>query len=350
MIRWYFLLLLTLAACEEVEPQKPSSSNPLAPENTTTLQLPVKEGRTFVRLDNLTVVDSSDAWDLAFEGFRIYTNGGASGTGLGSALGPYTRAEFDGPVVVPLTFKDRPGGAFLDWYLYEDAPAHVLWSRFHVFAVKDQERLWKVQILGYYGKVDGAPVAAVYHLRYAEVTANGSGPVQEVEALDASAGGPTVPVSSPSSCLDLSSNTILPLTPTEAVARSDWHLCFRRQDILVNGGLSGPRGVEAADLQATQVIEETLPQLKARTADSEQSRFLEATYDELIHAPFTTDGVQSAFSLGWLDRSVSPPAPTSSSWLVVAADGKQRFRVRFDRFEGATDLGPGTITMSVRPD
>lgn len=350
MKQWSGWLVLALVACEDTTSQEPPYRGESSASAAAALSVPIGGERAFVRLDKPAVVGASDLWDLSFEGYNVYTNSGPSGSGQGSAFGPFTLEEFDEAVQVPLTFEDRSGGAFLDWYLYEGAPAHVLWSRFHVYAVRDGERLWKVQILGYYGQIDGAPVTAVYRLRYAEFTGAGSGPVQELAALDASAGGASAPSSAPSSCLDLGSGAILSMTPDEALARSDWHLCFRRQNIAVNGGQSGPRGVEAADLQASETEGEALAQVKSRSGSSEEARFLGISREDSLRASFVLDGVQSVFGASWVDRAASPPAPEPSSWVVVGADGKQRFRVRFDRFEGASDLGPGTLFLSVRPD
>jgi hypothetical protein len=47
---------------------------------------------------------------------------------------------------------------------------------------------------------------------------------------------------------------------------------------------------------------------------------------------------------------VDPPTPiTSAGWLVVAADGRSRYLVGFDRFDGATPDAPGTIDLFVHP-
>ncbi|MBC7017941.1 hypothetical protein, partial [Salmonella enterica] len=94
-----------------------------------------------------------------------------------------------------------------------------------------------------YGVRDGAPTSALYRVRWAEVTAAGSGPVNELADLDGTAGGPQGKPDAKSECLDLGTSARTMLTTAEARASSAWHLCFRRQDISVNGEVGGPRGV-----------------------------------------------------------------------------------------------------------
>ncbi|HLM71947.1 MAG TPA: HmuY family protein, partial [Polyangiaceae bacterium] len=58
-------------------------------------------GRAFVELTTPAVVavdgdgSTSSAWDMAFEGYSVFTNSGLSGPGEAGALGPYAPAIFD---------------------------------------------------------------------------------------------------------------------------------------------------------------------------------------------------------------------------------------------------------------
>jgi hemin-degrading HemS/ChuX-like protein len=161
-------------------------------------------GRVFVQLDPLAIVTpkgdatASMGWDLAFEGFGAYTNSGPSGVGKGGAFGPLDLGVFDDGTLpeVPFLVQDATGGAFVHWYLYEGT-SHALWSRFHVHGVRDGARLWKVQILGYYGDSNGAPVSALYQVRYAEVFDGSVGPTQTLTNLDGTAGGLDEPEPAP---------------------------------------------------------------------------------------------------------------------------------------------------------
>ncbi|RYE87105.1 MAG: hypothetical protein EOO75_14905, partial [Myxococcales bacterium] len=194
-------------------------------------------GRVYARLDPPAVVTESDDWDLAFEGYDVFTHGGVTAPGAGAGFGPHDQATFTaGADPSPFYTADRAGGAFTGWYAYEGSPAHVLWSRYHTYGVSAGEQRWKVQVLGYYGELGGAPVTALYRLRFAELNADGTtGETRDLGSLDATAGGGAAPADRPSACLDLAAGQVLALTPAEAAASTAWHLCLRRDAITVNG-------------------------------------------------------------------------------------------------------------------
>lgn len=321
------------------------------------LRVPVgATGTTFVKLATPEVVNipgdgkDSTGWDLAFTGYDIFTNSGPSGKGKSLAFGPYDAIVFlsntapEAPFITP----DKSGGAFLYWYKYEGAPSHALWSRFHVFGVKDGDKQWKVQVIGYYGERNGAPVPALYKIRYAEVTASGSGQTKVVDLLDGTAGGTQGSDTEPSECVDLGSGVRTMLTPAAAAASSAWHLCFRRQNISVNGGTGGPRNITAVDLEAEKTPNETVEEVRTRTEASELGKFDAVNQAKLANAAFRPDGVVSAFSGLWLaPEDKTKPRPVA--WYVIGADGKQKFLIGFDGFEGATASSPGTVVMAVKP-
>jgi hypothetical protein len=185
----------TLVACSDAPP----------PETVSDLrvELPVS-GRVHVKLAPPGVVSPadparSDEWDIAFEGRSIFTNSGASGAGKAGAFGPLDASAFAGDTAPPVPFldADKPAGGFRDWYAYEGATAHAIWSRYHVYGVKSGDRLWKLQIVSYYGERDGAPVSALYRLRYAAP----GGEACEVKDLDGTQG---------TSCPDLASGQPAP--------------------------------------------------------------------------------------------------------------------------------------------
>lgn len=313
--------------------------------------------RAFVNLASATTIAApadpmaSSAWDLAFEGLDVFTNGGSSGKGAGAAFGPLDAITFAGDVAptTPFLQSDKPGGAFLEWYDYEDA-THALWSRYHVFGVRDGARTWKVQILGYYGERAGAAVSALYSLRYAEVLADGtSGPTTELTAVDGTSGGTAGTPASGSECLDLASGARTMLAQDVAATSTAWHLCFRRSAIVVNGEQGGPRGVTAVDLEATATRTETIDQVKLRTAESEKARFDAVSKASFDGKAFRGDRIVSVFSEAWIDPARSALAPTYGAWLVVGADGRQKFLVAFVAFENPTPTAPGTVVMRVKP-
>ncbi|MBX3227516.1 MAG: HmuY family protein [Labilithrix sp.] len=317
------------------------------------LRVPVPEGgRVHVSLASPASIQTPAApatdktWDLAFEGTDVFTNSGPSGGGAGSAFGPLEPIVFledVAPTGVPL-FSDKTGGAFIRWWLYSGAPEHVLYSRFHVFGVKDGDKLYRVQVLGYYGERDGTSVGALYKIRYGLV----GQPAKVLDKLDGTAGGANGAPDAKSECLDLGTDARTMLSPAEQRASSAWHLCFRREAISVNGEEGGPRGVTAVDFEAEKVASETPDEVGARTEEGELARFDAVTAASFEGAALRGDRVVSAFSLLWLERGASPVAPAKNAWLVVGADGKKRYLVGFSRFEGATATSVGTVVMRVK--
>ena len=316
------------------------------------LDVPVPStGRVLVDLETATIASEADAWDIAFEGVDVLTNGGLSGPGAGAAFGPYaaTQILFDERPEVPFVIEDHAGGAFLDWYLY-DGTTHALWSRYHVVGVQRGDARYKVQILGYYGEVDSAPVSALYHLRYAEVGAAGSSTTSIVEGLDGTAGGTGPDDAAPSGCLRLVDGTVTALGPAEAQASEAWDLCFRRDVITVNGERGGPGGVVAVNLDAGAIAGESLEDVAARTPDGEAARF-DAVDAARLDDPalvWRGDRVISAFSDAWLETRDGALAPVAATWLVVGADGAEHL-VAFEALTGATATSVGTVRLRTRP-
>lgn len=318
------------------------------------LLIPVPStGRAYAKLASppalVTPADpaTDKGWDLAFEGLDVFTNSGPSGPGAALVFGPLDPIVFVEDVApeVPFLSGDKSGGAFIRWYFYEGAPNHALYSRFHVFGVKDGDKLYKVQILSYYGKRDGAGVAALYKIRYAEV----GQPAKEAVDLDGTVGGATAgDPSVPGECIDLGTGARMMLTPDAARASSAWHLCFHRQDISVNGEEGGPRGVGAIDFDADATAAETLSEVVNRTPESELARFDAVSAANFEGKVLRGDRVVNALSELWTESGANPAAPANSAWLVVGADGKKRYLVGFARFDGATATHPGTIAMRVK--
>jgi hypothetical protein len=342
-------------ACGD-DPKKAQDPGPFVPPPEETIAVEVSADRpTFVDLDVPAVIevdDPSDSleWDLAFHGYDVITNGGVSGRGAGAAFGPLPEFYFffpDEPIEEPFLIEDKAGGAFVGWYVY-DGSDHTIHSRYHVYGVRSGERLYKVQLLGYYGEVMGAPVSALYQLRYAEVTADGVGATEELLNVDATVDGEVSDPTLANDVVSLASGEVRRLTPEQALADADWDLGFRRDAVSVNGELSGPGGVTAVDLNAGD--DRSLEEVKALDGGEELERF-----DGIDHAALTAeglvyrgDGVTSAFSGKWVDFAVDPPVPRKSTgFLVVGADGESRFLIGFDAFENATAASPGTVTLFV---
>jgi hypothetical protein len=322
------------------------------------LQLTIgPDSRTFVELGTPAEVtakgdgESSIAWDIAFQGRDVFINGGISGPGSSKAFGPLSAPTYksDTAPEVPLMLQDRAGGALLDWYDYVGT-SHQLYSRYHVYGLRDGERFYKLQILGYYGELQGAPVSALYRVRYAEVLEDGLGELHDVSGIDAIAGGSKDDDSAPSSCLTLDTEEISSLTPAEAAESDAWQLCFRRESIAVNGGLSGPRGMEAVDLQAALTAGETEAEIKTRTAASEQAVFDAADFATLSDPAlaYQPDGVVTAFAQRWLEPGSDPLALSDSVWLVLGADGASHYLMQLSDLSGDPATGPATLSLEAK--
>lgn len=351
-------LLLLTPACSDGTGGGSSTGDPGTTNDGALLEVDVPAtGRVFLRLATPEIVvpegdgSASTDWDLALSGYDVFTNSGLSGPGDGGALPigleDYRAGELPS---TPFLLTDDSGGAFSRWYAY-DGEEHVAFSRYHVHAIEHEGRYWKLQISSFYGEVDGAPVTALYQLRYAEVLPDGSGPTVDIQDLDATAGGIDALETEPSACLDLAGNRQLMLTPEEARASTDWNVCFRRTLVSVNGELGGPGTTRAADLQAAASASEELAEVEARTAASEQARFDAADHATLSDpaVPYRGDHIATAFTGRWLDPGATPPAPAKdAAWLVQGADGVSRFVIVIERFDGATGASPGRVRMRVK--
>jgi hypothetical protein len=170
----------------------------------------------------------------------------------------------------------------------------------------------------------------------------------ELVEIDATSGGDSTDDQQVSACLDLDRQSVTPLTPDEAASSEAWHVCFRREGVAVNGGLSGPRGVEAVDLQGDLTAIETEDEIQARTEDSELPLFEDADYATLTAdtLSWATDGVTTAFARRWLEPGTDPVELSDTVWLVLAADGASKYLMKFESLTG--DLGNDTATLSLR--
>lgn len=314
--------------------------------------------RVHVDLDTASVVEADAGegliWDLAFEGWDVFTNSGPSGAGQASGFGPLGLGDFTFPEKptlpeFPFLSSDETGGAFLSWYAY-DGSSHVLYSRFHHYGIKSGDRTYKLQIEGYYGEVQGAPLSAVYQLRYADVTDGGTGTLQEIDNLNAIAGGPAGDETAPSNCLVLATAEQLLLTQQEARASTAWDLCFRRDAISINGELGGPGTVSAVNLQELLLEEEELADVVDRTAENQLQAFLDVTLDDLNDPSlvYRGDRVVSIFSDAWLDFSLAEPQVAAASWVVLNADAERYHLVAFEPFAQPSANPPSLVRLRVR--
>ncbi len=340
------------AAANEIDPRDGGAHVPATSDAGTSLPGEpftfALTGNVYLALAGPSVLSGSDRtrsdWDLYFDGLTAYTNGGVAGPGEGASFGPSSALDllFDTAPAVPMR-ADLSDGAFSSWYWFAEGG---IISRFRVYGVRDSDgRFFKVQVLSYYADgVDGADRAegGVYAIRFAEVTDGSNGETIELNGIDARAGGVTIPVGSTAGCVDLASGTRYALTKREWLSRSDWHLCFQRTEIFVNGGLSGSAGVVAVDLEQDPSTTGT-PTVSSdeahRTADGERERF-----DAIGHAELTnpalpwerTYSVRARIGNSWL--SSDGREPLAASWIVRGADGKRHYALYFTDFRGGENV------------
>lgn len=153
--------------------------------------------------------------------------------------------------------------------------------------------------------------------------------------------------------LNLETGEVLALTEEEAAASSDWHLAFKRNNIQLNSGASGPGqvvGAVAAD------------QADFYTSDGEPnaSVFLNATADsELEHllAPksepssWTGDAVVSQFGDDWyVYNSGNITANSENGWLVRSAEGDSYARMQVTGIDFPTRTMPPEGVKSFQID
>jgi len=98
------VVLVSFFACKKTDTRQPIQSQDFEINSTGTTAW---KYFSFVTNDTITVADpaNSTAWDLAFQRYRIKTNGGLSGSGSGSAANSYLKGQtgFDALKVIPDT-------------------------------------------------------------------------------------------------------------------------------------------------------------------------------------------------------------------------------------------------------
>lgn len=126
-----------------------------------------------------TSTSSTAAWDIAMQGYTIYVNGGASGSGNVGAVSllPSTfYASYAAITTIPVGANGIPssaftsdgaGGAFLSAPPYRyDGTSHQVYPTYDVYLVKKASDVYKVQITSYYST---AGVFGNLTVRYAKL-------------------------------------------------------------------------------------------------------------------------------------------------------------------------------------
>jgi hypothetical protein len=95
------VVLMLLAACKKSDTKVPIQAQEFVVNSASSTAW---KYFSFAKNDTITVSDpaTSTEWDLAFQRYRIRTNGGSAGNGMGSAANSYQKGQigFDGLKVV----------------------------------------------------------------------------------------------------------------------------------------------------------------------------------------------------------------------------------------------------------
>lgn len=284
------------------------------------------------------VVASSDKWDIRFDGTRVLTNGGVSGSGRAAALDFETTAwdDLDRSDFTDISYPDENGGPLSYWYFYDssDFRNHRLYPRFDVLLVRAGAQVYKLQILDYYRKQGADRVAGFFTIRWSRRTeAGGWGPVRTLENIDATAGGAgavgrpftyvTLPADDTAEAavrVDFNGDGTRDAADDAAAAQGgDWHLAFKRFEIRTNGGTSGAGNVQvrAMNLDAGKNAKADFENL---TAENQAPAF-EAVPTSAADAPgaWSADGpIQRAFRFLWVVNDQGVPVPGNLRAVVIA--------------------------------
>lgn len=116
------------------------------------VELDSNEGITYVDLGVPEQTNQLEGWELGFERYFFYLNGGVNGTGGVEAL-VITDQSFDAITSAPADgwATDTEDVYVLeDWYIY-DSTNHVLTAADQVYLVRNPAgEVWKVQFIDYY--------------------------------------------------------------------------------------------------------------------------------------------------------------------------------------------------------
>lgn len=292
---------------------------------------------------SISAPETSTGWDMVFSGNQLHLNGGESGSGAAWGLGPVGTGEADydaltnhADVVGPIVYYDEFESVLTDWYDYiVSGSVHGLYSRYHVYAVRvDETHTYKVQIEDYYDLVNGSLESGMITFRWADVDSDS--PTETL--LDARAGGANASEDDPRNKYTYFSFTtgVMELSDEDAATSMAWDLAFKRYDVKLNGGVSGPKGVVGYDFQAGR--EETNSQVTSYTPESQLPDF-EAASSAGITGELTEDRIGSIVS-GSYQSGANGLEPSGSVYVITDASATRYFKFL------VTDLavdGDGTI-------
>ena len=195
-------------------------------------------------------------------------------------------------------------------------------------------------------------MAGRYSLRFGEVPAAGAASLRQVSNLDAS---------KQAVYLDLATGMPVPLSEAEARTSSAWDIGLRRSEVIINGGVAGPKGVRAVDLDSGR--SERVEAVCGMTEASERPRIEGVDAAKLADSQlrWTASELEDAFQEKWFTYGSGQArgmGPAIGTWIVRGADGTSHFQELGDhghrgRVEGggrpslaAAGAHPGDVAQS----
>lgn len=345
-------LLLVLGACLPTEPVGP-------PPETTTLEVQLGDGAPrYLDLISGEVVDEDQGWDLRIEGWHLFLNGGESGDGKAGGIDMDLldlSMDFDELLrknqILYFFFYDAYACALSDWWWYALDGTHTLFSNYHSYVVRRDDRDFAFQWLDYYRVVDGAAAAGYPQFRWAEIPTDDSEAVVHEADIDATAGGLGAASDDPLNQWTYFSfdEGVLPLDDDAALLDETWDLGFKRFYIKSNSGASGPGGIVTTDFDAERG--ETAEEVLDFTPENQLARFEDriALWDPTDPPPFEIDHIQPVIDrwhTGVAGSSEVPAELDSDRWFLVSdRGGEELIKFRVIELVGNGEEAPDSLTL-----
>lgn len=335
-----------------------------------TASLGVGNGTLCLDIDTGTPVevhceDNADDWDLMFESrdrsWSIWTNGGVKGVkgNKGGSIGPFTEdevADMKGGDHVPGFFPDYIGGVFATypWQTYDVMGTHDITANNRVYVIDTGADKFRVQLNSYYK--DG--VSGWITLRYGKV---GEEEAYEEIEIDARGGGFGAEDGA-FTYFDLDAGELVDIDDeTARQQNTDWDIGFKRFDVVVNGGVSGPGEAQGAIADAQDALYDEdgnaiRSEFQAQTDDDALQAFLAITSDDGLE--FITDSEQpflisDGSPQSWFGVVGPPPIPPNFEahpqhwWMVRGSKGDSYVKMRATDIEFVTQSF--TFDMYIQP-
>ena len=216
---------------------------------------------------------NSTEWDIAFQAYEIHQNSSVFGSGQ-TATYPVWQDQTDStdftetasaPTVPNAYFTDGLGSVLTNWYNY-NGNTHQLSSKNHVYIIRHNDHFYKLQISSYYRDIGGTPVSAWYTFKWLAL----AGPDTSFNGVDSMGTSTTTWNTSRywETILDatsianfmyynFSSRDTMSITDEEAASNTAWRIAFKRDAIILNGGVSGTGEVDGVDLAVIGHLDST---------------------------------------------------------------------------------------------